>query len=113
MYPIKSGKPFSLFGGTIHAALVHAATRFDARQEASATRRRVPFNRYAMARYLERIEEAERDISAGASPRAAILAAFNDRLRDALLKAIGEQPATREEVQAGFGRVTYQPAMAP
>lgn len=94
---------FRLFGGTIHSALVHAATQYDIRQA-----RGKYHNPYALAQYLMRIDDIDKDIAAGAKPRAALLAAFSDRLLDAMLKAIGEPPFTLDEKRSG--RVTYQPA---
>lgn len=103
-----SPKPFRLFGGSIHAALVHAATDFDRREEKRASRRRDGrFNPYALAQYLQRIEEAESDIARGATPRAALLAAFNDRFLDCMLTAIGEPKAAAGEKT--HGRVMYEP----
>jgi hypothetical protein len=53
----------------------------------------------------------DRDIAAGTTPRAAIMAAFSDRLRDAMLKAIGEQlasPAPRHDANGAIaGRPGY------
>ena len=79
-----------LFGGTIHSALVHAATDYDRRQGARA-------NPYALGQYLIKIDEVVADIAKGATPRTALLAAFNDRLLDKLLIAIGEPKFTRNE----------------
>jgi hypothetical protein len=79
-----------LFGGTIHSALIHAATDFDRRQRNG--------NPYALGQYFIRIDEVEADIASGKAPRAALLAAFNDRLLDKLLVAIGEPKFTRDEM---------------
>lgn len=84
-----------LFGGTIRSALIHAATSLDRK---NATRR--GYNEYALAQYLGRIDEAVEAIDAGAAPRAALLKAFNDRLLDCLLIAIGEPKFTQEEREA-------------
>lgn len=92
---------FRMFGGTIHAALVHAATQYDIR----AAKRR-GHNPYALAQYLDRIANVEKDIVGGMTPRAALLGAFNDRLLDCLLTAIGESKFTREEMQSQ--PLTYQ-----
>lgn len=78
-----------MFGGTIRTALVHAATQYDIRQS-----KRRGYNPYALAQYLARIEDVELDIAAGQTPRAALYAAFNDRLLDTLLTAIGEPKQT-------------------
>jgi hypothetical protein len=84
---------FNYWGGSLHTALVHAATMYDRKEE---TKR--GYNRYALGQYLMRIDEVEADIKAGTPPRAALLAAFNDRLLDHMLKAIGEPEFTRDEM---------------
>ena len=94
-----------MFGGSIHAALVHAATQYDTRQA-----RGKRYNPYALAQYLGRITEVEADIKRGATPRAALLAAFNDRLLSCLLKAINEPDFTIEEKRAADCGWTYKPA---
>lgn len=90
--------------------LVSAATAYDQRCEAQERRRRYPVNIYRLGHILGRIDEVMADIEAGASPRAALLAAFNDRLLDALLKAVGEPKFTRDEM-LGQG-YTYRRASA-
>lgn len=95
---------FRLFGGTIHAALIHAATAYDRRQ-ASGKR----YNPYALAQYFARIEEIESDIAKGAPPRAALCAAFTGPLLTAMLKAINETPPTRDELSGAGKPWTYQP----
>lgn len=89
-----------LFGGTIHAALIHAATQYDVR-EAKGNR----YNPYALAQYFMRIDDIKADIANGASPKAAIIAGTHGTLRNALLRAIGEKADYSES-----GRMTYQPA---
>lgn len=83
-----------LFGGTIHSALVHAATDYDRRQ---STKR--DYNHYALAIYLGRIADVEKDIKAGKAVRAALLDGFTGRLLDCLLKAVGEDKFTVDEMQ--------------
>lgn len=73
--------------------LISAATQYDLKQ---STKR--GYNHYALGQYFERIDAVCLDIEAGAAPRAALLAAFNDRLLDVMLKAIGERPFSREEL---------------
>ncbi len=91
-----------LFGGTLHTALIHAVTAYDRKRSNKRY-----YNIYALAQYLKRIEEVEADIKAGATPRAALVAAFSGPLLDCTLKAIGEAKHTREEKG---GRVMYVPA---
>lgn len=93
---------FRMFGGTVRSALVHAATAYDRRREGKSG-----YNHYALAQYLKRIDEVCDDICKGATPRAALIAAFSDRMLDAMLKAIGEPKHTRDEKYAG---VVYVPA---
>lgn len=83
-----------LFGGTVHSALVHAATAYD-RKESS----KKGYNHYALAIYLGRIQDIEKDIAAGEPLRAALLAGFTGRLLDCLLVAVGEPKFTKEEMQ--------------
>lgn len=82
-----------LFGGTVHAALVHAATAYDRRQ---STKR--DYNHYALAIYLWRIHEVEKDIAAGKPMRVALISGFTGRLLDVLLVAVGEPRHTRDEM---------------
>ena len=92
---------FRVFCGSVHAALVHAATQYDIRQS-----RGKRHNPYALAQYLTRIDEVEADIAAGATARAALCAAFSDRMLDCLLVALGEPKHSRDELDRGW---SYQP----
>jgi hypothetical protein len=87
-------QPQRLFGGTVHSALVHAVTQWDIRQS-----RRKHHNPYALAHYLGAVERVESAVTAGATLRAAIVAAFNDRLRDHVLRAVNEPVATADEIR--------------
>ena len=87
--------PHKLFGGTLHSALVHAVTEYDRRE---STKR--GYNYYALGQYLIRLEEIEADIADGMPTRTALLRAFNGRLLDHLLKAVGEPKYTRDEMFA-------------
>lgn len=95
---------FRLFGGTVRTALVHALTQYDVRQA-----RGKRYNPYALAQYLNRIDDICADIAKGATPRAACTAAFTGSLLACALKAIGADGATRDDL-TGAGKVTYQPA---
>ncbi len=68
----------------LRARLVTAATLYDRRAQA-----RRGWNPYALGQYLARIDEVVSDVRAGAEPRAAIVAGFCDRFRDAMLRACG------------------------
>lgn len=94
---------FRLFGGTIKTALIHAATRYDVRQA-----RGKRYNCYALAQYFMRIDEVCDDIERGAEPRQALTAAFHGSLLATMLKAIGANEATRDEL-TGAGKYVYQP----
>lgn len=83
-----------LFGGTVHSALVHAATDYDRKES-----RKKGYNHYALAIYLGRIGDIEEEIAQGVALRAALLAGFTGRLLDCLLVAIGESKFTKEEMQ--------------
>jgi hypothetical protein len=94
-----------LFGGTVRAALVHAATRYDERQSKGKR-----YNVYALAQYLTRIDDVCADIERGATPRDAIVAGFTGPLLNAMLKAVHADTASRDEM-TGLGKGwTYQPA---
>lgn len=95
---------FRMFGGSIHTALVHAATQYDIRQA-----RGKRYNRYALAQYLMRIDDVEQDITAGADPRQALCAAFSGSLLNAMLKAIGASSPTQDELTGAGKSWTYQP----
>jgi hypothetical protein len=82
-----------MFGGNIKDALIHAASQYDMREM-----KKRGYNHYALAQYFSRIDDVLEDIERGAGPRQALLAAFNGRLLDHLLKAIGEPKFTRDEM---------------
>lgn len=90
---------FKLFGGSVHAALIHAATRYD-EKESHGNR----YNPYALAQYFMRIDDIDSDIARGADPAEAIIAGTHGSLRTALLRAIGHKADHRQ-----LNRVTYQP----
>jgi hypothetical protein len=76
----------------MRAKLLHAVTEYDRRQ---ALRR--SYNRNALALYLGAVSDAMTAVEAGAPVRGALVAHFNGRLLDAVLRAAGEAPSTREE----------------
>ena len=85
--------------------LTQAISTFDRKaSERAARSKRGYHNRFALAQYLTRCDEVVADVDAGASPRAAIIAAFEGRLRDVCLKAIGEPKATPDEERAEESR---------
>jgi hypothetical protein len=92
---------------TLKNKLILAASAYDRRRA-----NKPGYNIYALAQYFTRIDEVLADIDAGASPRAALLAAFSDRLLDALLVGIGEPKHTRAEKDAVRGGWAYQPVAA-
>ena len=83
----------------IREKLIHAATKYDEKQEkaAQANPRRHWYNTYALPQYFGRIDEVMELINNGQTPRKALIDCFCDRLRDHLLKAIGEPRATQDE----------------
>lgn len=95
---------FRMFGGTVRSALVHAVTQHDIRQA-----RGKRYNPYALAQYLGRVDDICKDITDGATPRAAIVAGMTGSLLACCLKAIGEAAPTRDEL-TGAGKYTYQRA---
>ena len=104
MTKIEPGTPAKrIFGGSIHSALIHAATAYDRRRAGKPG-----YNHYALPQYFGRIDQVEADIAKGATVRAALLAGFSDRLLDAMLVAVGEPKFTREERDRGHSY--YHPA---
>jgi hypothetical protein len=88
---------------TLKDQLGAAVTTFDRREEEKAARsKRGYHNRYALGQYLLRVDEICADVERGASPRAAIIAAYDGRLRDFCLKAIGEPKAEPNEESRGL-----------
>jgi hypothetical protein len=86
--------------------LSHAVTEYDRKQ---STKR--GYNPYALGIYFERVEEVLKDIAAGASPREAVIAGFNDRLRDHILRAMC-QPNAPKDVPCGNRPWYYKPVAA-
>lgn len=76
-------------------ALQHAVTRYDRKQE-----NKRGYNRYALAIYLGRVDEVFNRMAEGSNLRDAICRTYNDRLVDHVLKAVHEQPMTKEERMA-------------
>ncbi len=86
-----------------------AVTRYDRLEAAKAARaKRGYHNRYALGQYLLRVDDIVADVAAGATPRAAIIAGMDGRLRAACLKAIGE-PVTITPAEESGG-LFYVPA---
>ncbi len=75
----------------IRTALVRAVTRHD---ESTFKRSPQRWHPAALSLYLEAVDWAMADMERGADPARAVAAAFNDRLREKLLKACGFDPAT-------------------
>ena len=80
----------------IRETLIHAVTRFDAKE---STKR--GYNRNALGIYFNRVDDICADIENGADPRAAIVAGFSGRLADACLKACNLTAYTREDALGG------------
>ena len=87
----------------IEAKLSNAIMQYDNKQS-----KRPGFNRYALPQYMRAVDDVMKDIKAGAPVRDAIVAAFNDRLAGALLRATGQTPYTREDAMGGGW--SYTPA---
>jgi hypothetical protein len=79
---------------TIHDKMIHAVTDYDRKE---STKR--GYNIYALAMYIGRVHDVEADMEKGLPIRVALLRAFNGRLLDAVLKAVGEPKFTRDEMQ--------------
>lgn len=84
--------------GLIRIRLVSALTQFDARQKGKKG-----YNPHALGIYFRGLQEVyDPAVESGKSPRHALFEAYNGRLLDALLVAIGEPKFTRDE-QREFG----------
>lgn len=76
----------------LRLALSTAMLRFDEKQ-----RHTRGYNSHAFAIYLDRLNDVMDDISKGADVRAAIVAGYNGRLCNALLKACKLPAYTRDD----------------
>jgi len=76
-------------------------TAYDEKQSSKKS-----YNRYALGLYLNQLENIMLDIKLGATARAAIVAGFNGRLVDFILRGLGMSVSTKEE-QMGSG--IYKP----
>ena len=87
----------------VRTRLVNAATQYDIRQS-----KRPGHNPYALAQYFQAIESLCSSIDPDNGPtagqiRTCILHWFSGRLADAMLKAVMQEKATKEEArQAGW-----------
>jgi len=86
----------------LHHRLLHAVTEYDRKQE-----KRKGYNHYALAQYIGRLQEIEKDIAAGMSVREALVSGFNGRLLDILLKAAGEDSFNDSDHQG----ISYSPSV--
>lgn len=78
--------------------LQHAFTRYDIRLSKGKF-----YNPYALSKYLEIAGDAAREVARGEPIRTALTRRLNDRLLNVALKAVGEPPATRDEIR-GIGQ---------
>lgn len=78
----------------IRHKLSHTVTEYDRKQS-----RKRGYNIYAISHYLGAVQEIETDIDNGADLRAAIIAHFNGRLCDVVLKACGLPLMTKDEAR--------------
>jgi hypothetical protein len=90
----------------LHSALLHAVTQYDIGQS-----KRKDYNKWALPRYIEAVNNICEDVKAGADLRKAITAALLGRLADTCLKAIGLDESTDSEAR-GNGSWYYQPVAA-
>lgn len=86
---------------TLPDRLFSAVVEWDRRQE-----RRPGHNRHALGIYCQMLENVNADIARGAEPRAAIVAGFNGRMLDFVLRRLDMATSTKDE-QKGSG--IYKP----
>jgi hypothetical protein len=84
--------------------IVSLLTAYDEKQSSKKS-----YNRYALGIYLNQLDNVILDIELGADPRAAIVAGFNGRLLDFILRGLGMAVSSKEE-QMGSG--IYAPVSA-
>ena len=75
--------------------LISAVTAWDRRQSKGRF-----YNPHALGIMFQAVDDVCADIERGADPRNAIMAAFNDRLLDHVLRSVGLPTATTEEHHA-------------
>ena len=78
------------------AKIVHALTAYDRRQAGHKG-----YNPYALGQYFQAVERTFEDegVKAGEGLRGSILRNFCGKVADVCLKAVGESPATVEELR--------------
>ncbi len=91
----------------VRDALIHALTRYDAKQSGKRG-----YNPNALGIYFARVDDICADITNGASVRAAIVAGMVGRLQDVALRAVGEPIGTNAECTGSGKPVYYVPASA-
>lgn len=94
----RQGNPASGKGSGWEFELLHTLTDYDRKQ---STKR--GYNHYALAIYMGALERVKEDVRSGRSLRQAIVDNFNDRLRDVLLRAVGEERTTDRERRGNPG----------
>lgn len=90
------------------SALKTAALHYDVKRE-----KKRDYNRYALAQYLQRLDQCAECVKSGATWRAALIAGFNDRLLDFLIvKGLKEEKPTKEEIQESLSFDTFERRLA-
>jgi hypothetical protein len=84
--------------------IVSLLTAYDKKQSSKKS-----YNNYALGIYLNQLDNVILDIELGADARAAIVAGFNGRLLDFVLRGLGIAISTEQE-QIGSG--IYRPVSA-
>lgn len=82
--------------------LLHAVIEWDRKQSTKKF-----YNPHGLGIMFKMVDMVSADIEAGADPRKAIIAGFNGRLLDHVLRSVGLPTASKEEHQSGS--LTYQP----
>jgi hypothetical protein len=90
---------------TTKSALIHALTRYDAKQ---STKRH--YNRNALGIYFQRVDDIMADIERGADVRQAICAGFTGSVLAACLRALDLPKATDDEWAGHSAVMHYVPA---
>lgn len=80
----------------LRTAMLNAIMRFDEKEK-----NKKGYNAYALPQYLARLNEVIEDINGGANIRDAIVAGFNGRLANNILKAAGQSVYTEQDARGG------------
>lgn len=83
----------------IRIKLVHGLTSYDRKQTTKKY-----YNRYALGQYFAKFEDISERMENGMTLREALRSCYGEGVLKAALKAVGESPATKEELRGDYWR---------